>query len=70
MTIMSRARLQVKKQENYDRAVIVAKDRRIRDLEAALRTARGRINQETGDCCEAEKRNMNGGCTNCGDPCL
>lgn len=21
-------------------------------------------------CCENEKRNMNGGCDNCGDPCL
>ena len=22
------------------------------------------------DCCENESRNMNGGCDNCGDPCL
>lgn len=23
-----------------------------------------------GACCAAEKRNINGGCDNCGDPCL
>jgi hypothetical protein len=25
---------------------------------------------ETDQCCENESRDMNGGCKNCGDPCL
>jgi len=29
-----------------------------------------RDNKSTGDCCENEDRDMNGGCKNCGDPCL
>lgn len=39
-------------------------------LRKQLHEARLRINRETGDCCENEKRSLNGGCTNCGDPCL
>lgn len=26
--------------------------------------------EDEGSCCENEQRNMNGGCDNCGDPCL
>lgn len=37
---------------------------------STLQIARNRIHELTGNCCEAEKRSMNGGCLNCGDPCL
>jgi hypothetical protein len=30
----------------------------------------GFVTQEPEACCDNERRNMNGGCDNCGDPCL
>jgi hypothetical protein len=29
-----------------------------------------RLPAEKGACCDNERRNMNGGCDNCGDPCI
>jgi hypothetical protein len=52
------------------KGIIERQTNRIRSLEIKLRKARDVIRDETGRCCEDETRSMQGGCINCGDPCL
>lgn len=36
----------------------------------AAKAAQSDPNKRKGACCNNEQRGMNGGCSNCGDPCL